>query len=309
LTKVTPTFELCCVVDEHPRFYVEFVLWTICVRRNLPSNFRPSAYLIGDVPRDLSAWAIERGVQIIPAAPVVEGSPHSNKIAPFFDSHGCDFTIVGDVDLYFLADPSGVLTTDRFRAAPNNACNPPPRIFQSILAASGLDRPYRPGVALFKGSEGLRETHINNISAGIVVAPKGRSAELAAKWKKWATWLVQNRGLLEYWTVHVDQVAFALAMEELQEDVEFLPPQVNTILELLGEISTCYALHLTTGHIPQFPQRFRADRTMVTDDLAEDVRVGLNHLNEAIREAVEVICTLPSTREHLVKFLNPAWLR
>jgi hypothetical protein len=309
MAKRSPTFALCCIVDEHPRFYVEFVLWAICVRNSLPERFRPFVYSIGEVPRDLLDWAGEFGVQAVLAAPVVEGSPHSNKIAPFFDDHGAEFTIVCDTDLFFVADPGELLTSNRFRAAPNNHCNPPPRIFQSILAASGLDRPYRPGVALFKGGEGLRETHINNISAGIVVAPSERAAELAEKWRKWAAWLVKNRGLLEAWGVHVDQVAFALAMEELDEDVEFLPPQINVILHLLGEISTCYALHLTTGHLPAFPHLLNADRTLATDGLAEGVRARLDGLNDGILEAVEVIRALPSTRDHLDKFLNPAWRR
>jgi hypothetical protein len=296
------------VVDEHPRFYVEFVLWAICVRRNLPRDFHPITYSIGDLPRDLQAWAREMGIELVTAAPVVSGSPHSNKIAPFFDDHGVDFTIVCDTDLFFVADPSGLLTTNRFRAAPNNHSIPPPRIFRAILEASGLGRPYRPGVALY-ASGGPRETHINNISGGIVVAPATRTTELAEKWKKWATWLVQNRGLLEGWAVHVDQVAFALTMEELAEDVEFLPPQVNCILSLLSEVTTCYALHLTTGHLPNFPQMFNPDRTMTKDGLAEGVGASVDRLNSAILEAIEVIRTLPSTRDHVDKFLNPAWQR
>ncbi len=303
------TFALCCVLDENPRFYVEFILWAICVRRNLPRNFRPICYAVGSIPRDLLDWIIEQDIKIVPSAPMVEGSPHSNKIAPFFDPHDADFTVVCDADLFFVADPSGLVTSDRFRAAPNNHCNPPPRIFQAILAASGLGRPYRPGVALFNGGHGLRETHINNISAGIVVAPNSRAMALAVQWKKWANWLVLNRELLEGWAVHVDQVAFALAMEEMREDVELLPPQVNTILHLLGDISTIYAIHLTTGHIPAFSQMFNADRTMATDGLQEAVAAGLERLNDAIREAVRVICALPSTRDHLDKFLNPAWIR
>jgi hypothetical protein len=303
------TFALCCVVDENPRFYVEFVLWAICVRRNLPKNFHPVMYAVGDVPQDLVSWAGGMGVEVAAAERMVDGSPHSNKIAPFFNSHSADFTIVCDADLFFVGDPSDLISTDRFRAAPNNHCNPPSRIYQAILAASGLGRPYRPTLALFTGGHGQRETHINNISAGIVVASSARAAELAARWRKWATWLVANRALLEEWAIHVDQVAFALAMEDMQEDVEFLPAQVNTILHLLSEISTCYALHLTTGHIPLFPQLFNADHTMVTDGLQEGVRSGLDRLNNAIQEAVEVLRALPSTRDHLDKFLNPAWMR
>lgn len=305
-----PTFSLCCVVDENPRFYVESILWALSTTRNLPRNFNPIIYFVGNVPADLLGWINNQGIRVRVSAPMVEGSPHSNKIAPFFDDHGADFTIVCDADLFWLSDPTELLTNGgRFRAAPNNHCNPPPRIFRSILTACGLNRPYRPGMALFKGREGLRETHINNISAGIVVAPRDRAQVLAKKWRKWATWLVQNRSLLEGWAIHIDQVGFALAMEELSEDVEFLSPHLNTILHLLGDISTCYALHLTTAHIPVFPQMFNADHTLVTDDLAEDVRANLGRLNQCIPEAVEAISALRSTRDHLEKFLNPAWLR
>ena len=304
-----PTVALCCVVDAHPRFYVECVLWALCARRNLPDHYRPFVYAVGSVPHDLLEWVTSQGIDVRRATPVVEGSPHSNKIAPFLASHDTDFTVVCDADLYWVADPSHLLTSDRIRAAPNNHACPPPRIFRSILSACGLDRPYRPGMALFKGSEGVRETHINNISAGIVVAPQDRAGPLAEAWRKWATWLVRNRHLLEGWAVHVDQVGFALAMEELREDVEHLCPHVNTVLQLLDEISTCYALHLTTGHIPHFPQSFNADRTLVVNGLAEGVRAGLARLNQRIAEAVEVIAVLPSTRDHLDKFLNPAWAR
>jgi hypothetical protein len=303
------TVALCCVVDAHPRFYVECVLWALCATRNLPDYFKPFVYVVGDVPSDLLDWVRSQKIEVRAASPVVAGSPHSNKIAPFLGSHDADFTVVCDADLYWVCDPSHLLTSGRVRAAPNNHACPPPRIFRSILSACGLERPYRPGMALFTGSEGIRETHINNISAGIVVAPRSRAPELAEAWRKWAAWLVRNRHLLEAWAVHVDQVGFALAMEELGEDVEHLCPHVNTVLHLLREISTCYALHLTTGHIPQFPKLFNADRTLVVNGMAEGVRAGLSRLNERIAEAVAVIAALPSTRDHLDKFLNPAWVR
>ncbi len=303
------TVALCCVVDAHPRFYVECVLWALCATRNLPSHFQPFIYVVGDVPHDLLDWIRSQKIEVRSADPVVAGSPHSNKIAPFLGAHDADFTAVCDADLYWVCDPSHLLTSGRVRAAPNNHACPPPRIFRSILSACGLDRPYRPGMALFTGSEGTRETHINNISAGIVVAPKSRARELAEAWRKWAAWLVRNRHLLESWAVHVDQVGFALAMEELDEDVEYLSPHVNTVLHLLREISTCYALHLTTGHIPHFPQLFNGDRTLVVNGMADGVRAGLSRLNERISEAVAVIARLPSTRDHLDKFLNPAWVR
>jgi len=303
------TFALCCVLDSDPRFLVEGVLWVLCATRSLPGNFAAFVYAMDGVSDDLTAWIRTQGVEVRAARPMVDGSPHSNKIAPFFEEHGADTTIVCDTDLYWLADPSGLFNNDRFRAAPNNHCCPPARVIKTILANSELERPFRPGFALFKGIEGSRETHINNISSGIVATPRGCARLLAEKWRKWAIWLVENRSLLEQWDGHVDQVAFALAMEELEEDVELLPPHVNTILHLHGEVSTCYALHLTSGHIPQFPALFREDKTIVEEAFVPELRNILIRFNENVSEAVDVIKSLPSTRDHLEKFLNPAWRR
>ena len=305
-----PTYTMCCIVDEHPRFFVELVLWAICARKYLPSDaFRLVVYTIGNVPSDLTKWLESLGISVQSTVNVVEGSPHCNKIRPFLEAQTTEFVAVCDTDLFFVKDPTNILGSKRYRAAPNNHCNPPPQVFEVLLSASGPNRPYRPGISLFKGGDGRRETHINNISAGIVVAPTSRADELAQKWRKWALWLVKNRDMLGAWGGHVDQVAFALALEELREDVEFLPPQINTILHLFEEISTCVAVHLTTGHIPNFPHRFNSDRTLKTDGLSESMVSSLARLNACILEATQKIAQLASTREHYDKFLNPLWLR
>jgi len=304
------TYTFSCILDENPRFYVELVLWAICARKFLPQGkSRIIVYTVGAIPSDLIDWLqnLDIGVQAI--GTVIEGSPHSNKIAPFLQSHPTDVIVVCDTDLFFLGDPVNLLRSERIRAAPNNHCNPPSHIFERILFASGLNRPYRPGIALFKGADGRRETHINNISAGIVAAPVARAAELGAAWKKWAGWLVSNRRLLEVWSVHVDQVAFALALEELGEDVEFLPPQLNAILHLFEELTSCVAVHLTTIHIPSFPERFNDDRTLRAQGLSDGMAASLGRLNACILEAGEQISRLPSTRGHYDKFLNPSWVR
>jgi post-segregation antitoxin (ccd killing protein) len=289
---------------------VELVLWAICAQRYLPTEgFRPIVYFVGEGPTDLVDWLKSRNLDVRLTAPLIPASPHCNKIAPFFDEHHAEWVAVTDADLFFLADPSGFFQAPRFRAPPNNHCNPPPEIFRSLLSAALPGRPYRPGFALYRGRSGIRETHINNISAGFVAAPAARSRELAETWKKWALWLIENRNLMSHWAVHVDQVGFALAMEDFAEDVEFLPPHTNTILQSLEEMETPIAVHLTTGHIPLFPRRFNTDRTLRTDGLPAPTAQALMRLNTCISEAVEVIQTLPSTKDHFDKFLNPEWKR
>jgi len=302
---------LCCVVDESPRLHVELVLWTICAKRCLPeTRYRIVVYHVGDVPRDIIEWVEARGIESRHvAAAVLEGAPYCNKIAPFFDAHATPYTIVCDSDLYFVDDPGVFLNSDRFRAPPNNHCRPPASVFKTLLPKSGVGRSYRPGLGLFPSQDGSRETHINNINGGFIAVPERRREVFPSLWRKWAQWLVQNRGLLGAWGVHVYQVAFALAMEELGEDVEFLPPQMNAVLQILTEISTVYAFHLSSAHVPQFPGRFNADRTLTTDGLSQDVAAAVARLNLCIGEAVGVISSLPSTRDHLRLFLNPQWER
>jgi hypothetical protein len=91
--------------------------------------------------------------------------------------------------------------------------------------------------------------------------------------------------------------------------VEFLPPQVNTILHSLGEISTVYAFHLTSGHIPNFPHLFNSDKTMNSSGFSQGVIEAIEMLNGCIVEAVRDMSSLPATRDHLVNFLNPQWIR
>jgi hypothetical protein len=100
---VPSRFTLCCVIDENPRLYVELVLWTICVKRYLPPDrFRIIVYFLGAAPPDLVDWVGAADIEMRCAETVVEGAPHCNKIAPFFDRHRADCTIVCDSDLFFV---------------------------------------------------------------------------------------------------------------------------------------------------------------------------------------------------------------
>lgn len=300
---------LSCVVDDLPRLHVELVLWAICVRKFLPRYYRPVVYFVGRQPGDLGDWVRAQGIETRDTEPLIAGSPHCNKIIPFFDSSSETIVAVSDVDLYFVADPSDLFCSNRFCAPPNNHCVPPPYIWKQLLAAAGFGNSYRPGIALFPAGDGLRETYFNNINGGLVTAPSTLASILARFWEKWAVWLIENRALMQRWAVHVDQVGFSLALEEMGEDVAFLPPQTNTILHLLDAVETVYGFHLSTGHIPQFSSLFNPDRTLIFDDFRPGVAAALELLNSCIREAVEVIECLPSTRDHFYKFLNPAWSR
>ena len=93
------------------------------------------------------------------------------------------------------------------------------------------------------------------------------------------------------------------------EDVELLPPQINTILHLIEQVSSIYAFHLSSGHIPKFPSCFNADRTLGKEGLSSGATQAVDRLNLCIREAVDDIAALPSLNGCMEKFLNPEYDR
>lgn len=304
------SFSVACVVDRHPRFYTELILWAECVARYLPSSFKKIVYFVEHEVPDLSIWLSDRGFETRISERLVPASPHCNKIAPFLDRFESDYALVCDVDLFFVADPSPLFRSDRIRAAPNNHCNPPLHIFKLLLDAAGMsDRPIRPGVSLFLGHAAQRETHINNLNAGIVGIPTPLCIEVAKAWLHWGRWLVDRADILGQWKMYMDQVALCLAMEQLGLDIEFLPPQVNCILELLPQVATVYAFHLTSAHIPDYADKFSSDRTLQPNAFPKGLTQSIVLLNDCILRAAAVIEQLPSTRDHMVTFLNPQWRR
>jgi hypothetical protein len=306
----TARHTLATVIDLHPRFRVELILWATCVDAAIPrADFRPLVYFIDEAPSDLAQWLDRRGIEHRIAASPVPLSPHCNKLLPFLDSQPTDHVVFADADLYFVANPAGLIAPGTIQAAPNNHCNPPGRVFRELLAAVGLAHAYLPGVSLMANADGSRETYLNNISAGIVGMPAATAAEFAPRWMEKARWLIAHRHLLGPWAVHVDQVGFALAMAERNEQVLFLPPQANLVLHMLAQCDTAYAFHLTTGHVPHFPARFHPDGQLSDADASPTMKNSLGVLNACIACAREEILRLPSTRNHIDMFLNPSWLR
>lgn len=110
------------------------------------------------------------------------------------------------------------------------------------------------GLSLFKG-QATRETLGTNVSCGVVWIPP----TLHTFWDAWenaARWLVAHRDLMGKFAIHVDQVAVAMALQQTTPKFRHLPAQTNAILELLPSLQNPYALHLTSGHIPKYPDWF-----------------------------------------------------
>lgn len=293
------------------RLMGEVVLWAICVTRNLPRRqFTPLVYAVGDgVPADLAEWLRGLGIIVKNVSSPVAGVPHCNRLVAFFDPPDVEYVIATDADLYFTANPAELFGQEPLlRAAPNNASNPPPRIFRRIFDEIGRGWNVRPWLTPQVPASGARETHINNISAGIVALPQTKCRDFASAWMRWAGWLNERRMLLEGWSGHIDQAAFALACEERGEDVVFLPPQANLVLHLLPHVDMIYALHISSAHVPAFAGRFH-DHHLTTEGLAPFAAEAVSRLNDCIDEALVAMRSIPSIKETEQMFMNPSWVR
>ena len=303
---------LACVVDRHPRFYVELVLWAHCVARHVPRDgVRPVVYFVGAAEPELAEWLGTLGIASAVSQEVVPGSPHCNKIHPFLrpDAESFASILVTDADVYFVDDPLPLLRTDCIGAPPNNHGNPPAAVYRAILAQALPGRVARPGLSLFAGEDGTRETFDTNISAGVVALPGAEAQAFAGRWKAWAEWLVAHRDLMGRWAVHVDQVAFSLALDEGDRIHVTLPPNLNAVLQLLPELDSLCAAHLTTGHLPQFASRFGADRHLDPKGYRPGVAQAVRRFNACVDAAMDDIARLQATRDYRHMFLNPYWVR
>jgi hypothetical protein len=182
-----------------------------------------------------------------------------------------------------VADPAHLITRpDGIFAAPNNGGNPPREVFLQLLASQGLNRLYRPVVAPVCRMGRVRETHVNNISAGVIALPGSTASDFSDQWLYWANWLCDRRDLLGPWGIHVDQVSFALTCEAAGLDVSFLPPQANLVLHLIEQVESIYALHISRAHMASYTEWFGADGKLSVPNVKGDVPVGVRRLNACI---------------------------
>lgn len=302
----------CCVVDNHPRFMLESLVWLHCLKQHIREEDRCVIGFINTQPDDVIDYVESQGAETFFAETLFSESPHCNKILPLL--HGqhrhSDQIVITDSDLYMVENLSGFLPLDRVRMPPNNHCNPPLWVFEQIFQAAGLPTPVREGVSLFPSEiDGLRDTCINNVSGGVLMCPSHMADELAERWRYWAAWLIRHRGLMDRWKIHVDQVGVAMAAEEMGRDIDFLPPQLNAVLALLDHVTRVRSFHITPAHVPQFPALFRADKTLEPSCFQAEMQPAVEKLNTGIRRATAAAENLPSVHGFIPCFHNPKWSR
>lgn len=298
MSRAQPKVEFCVVIEPQKRLMIQAVLWTICMRSYVPGGV-PRLVSVGALPSDLHAWLEHQGVSvsIAPHAPVPTAR-HCNKILAFTAApEDVSWTILTDADLFFVANPIPDLIQGGMRAVANYHAVPPYSVWCDVLRASELNVAPRRAISLFANPDsGSRETYANNHNGGLISVPKEMRYRLGNCWLKWAQWLAQNIALLQNWHLHVDQVSFALACEEMGQDIQPLPPQLNAFPHLFEHVESLTGLHISMGHLPNFAHYLTEKRRFASARFAPSLAPEIERMNAAIEEAENCIEKLPSVR-------------
>lgn len=295
------------VVDAHPRFWCELVLWVICARDHLPGPKR--VYEVGGLPEGLAAFLDRSGIERRPAKTLMAHSLHCNKLIPFLDPDGFGDQIVTDCDVFATDDFTRFFRDDQVRLPPNNHGVPPLNVFASVFAEAGLEFGPEPGLSIFAGGGGNRETLAGNVSAGVICVPSGLRS-FCEDWRDRALWFEGRLGLLGPYSGHVDQISFAVAAAQTGVPFSHFPAQANAVLQLLPHIQSLYALHLTSAHIPKYPDWFTADGTLKVAQIGNPaLSAAIEAFNAQVLRARVVIDSIPELRAFAGNFLSPAYQR
>ncbi len=215
-----------CVVDAGAGFALQARIWVTTLRR------------LAEVDAaDLFVHLVERGGGYGDLTGFLRAERIAFRaVAPFGDGRFCNklrqletpelaerpYAVLCDADLAF-SGPLPWAGKGPARAGVVDGPNPPLDVLARVYARAGRGTPPARTRCGFKDAE----TYADNCNGGLYVLARDLIAPLRARWQARAEWLLARPDLLGTHAVHVDQVAFALAMHDLGAEVELLPPEAN----------------------------------------------------------------------------------
>ena len=214
------------MVDDHPRFHLEALRWYATLSE--VAGVAPDdlvVHSVGASTSDVLEFLRSEGVTVRGIDRFDDRSPHCNKISGALrlaEDDAAGLTVLCDTDVVVLEDPRRVdVPDDAVAGKPVDAPLPPLEVLLRIFAAAGLSAP--PAVPL--PWERDQRTLSGNTNGGLYLVPGPLLRGVATAWAHWATWLLDHLELLENWSVHVDQVAMAMALSA--ENVASVPLDVR----------------------------------------------------------------------------------
>ncbi len=228
-----------CVLDRDPFMVAQCFVWLNClleIRLAPPENV--FIHHTGFANTDFAAWLESRRVNLIKIKPYDGRSPHCNKLQQLktFTQKPFERVVLMDCDTAWVGHaplPSSGLAAGKIV----DFARPSETILRAIFLQAGLGDPDWVPVSI-PMAPGAQRSDRNNLNGGVYVLAGTLFPQLDVAWRKWADWCLDRRELFGEFAVHVDQVAFALALRELGLASDLLPVEWN------------YPSHLPASHLP-----------------------------------------------------------
>ncbi|MGB8402572.1 MAG: hypothetical protein WCE30_00690 [Mycobacterium sp.] len=165
------------------------------------------------------------GVHSVSLIPGPDGK-YTNKINQCFTLDDLDFDVLVacDTDLAILHPLTDAASVRAVRAKRVDSERPPMAILDHLRALMGVTA--EPEIVAPSFAPTGR-TYALNCNGGLVMTPKAMLPELGHAWLEYATRLLPLMHPMRQWRMHVDQVAWAFAMMDLQLPFDELPIEFN----------------------------------------------------------------------------------
>lgn len=218
-----------CYVDAHPAFEWQALL--LCASLIHNAGVAPEDIIFHgspDISESFLAALRSFGAQFEPTVQFDETHAYCNKIKQASSKRfsGYDTVVLCDCDLYFLGPlpqrPEGISAMGR----QVDLGNPPLHILREIYESAGLKEPeVVPTGYSTKASE---ETFASNWNGGLYVLSTRTLPRFAEAWERFARYLLQDHSdRLGQYRNHIDQIAFAMALDETGLPWQTLTPGHN----------------------------------------------------------------------------------
>ncbi len=238
-----------CVVDDKPAIWSSIKPWLVTAVEL--ARIPPACIHVHHVCRlsdDVAALCRSLGVNTHPVEPFDVRYPHANKTRQCMsDFAGASRVVLTDVDVVFAMPPPLDDIQGEVAGKLVDQPNPPWHILGQVFKAAGLPVPQPCTNSYMAHGQGrvTFETIPGNFNGGLYVIRRAWLHRLGMAWDGWARWLIERIGLLDRWALHVDQVSFCLAVNELGINMSRLDDRWNYPLHLGGnpDVTDPFILH------------------------------------------------------------------
>jgi hypothetical protein len=250
---------ISCLVDNDPKFIIQAYNWLLSLKATGTKATPFICAVDGSLSEQTCRTFKYLGAKVVSANRFGEGrAAYCNKISQLFidDVIDCDFLILSDADIGFLAPPEQTVNGAPLRAKRVDLPVPHVTTIEEWLKTIGIPW-FGESEAQFAPRQGHRteltslvkkQSHLNplenvkrktlayNYNGGLYVIQQNEIKRLREAWSKYAAKLLAAAPLSAKWSIHADQIGLACAIYDLGIEVSELESCWNFPTHLPAEM-------------------------------------------------------------------------